>query len=102
MGSQNKHDGKHWFVLHFIRPTITARPQTYIDTFNRDTARVELFAPTIKPAQIVDGQVVFKERLLTYHYVFVKAHSRMSKNSAPRKATDSVFWLTADQKNATA
>lgn len=72
MGSQNKHDGKHWFVLHFIRPTITARPQTYIDTFNRDIARVELFAPTIKPAQIVDGQVVFKERLLTYHYVFVK------------------------------
>lgn len=72
MEPQCNNDEKHWFVLHFIRPTITARPQTYIDTFNRDTARVELFAPTIKPAQIVDGQVVFKERLLTYHYVFVK------------------------------
>ncbi len=34
--------------------------------------RVELFAPVFRPAQIVNGKVVFREKLLTIYYVFVK------------------------------
>lgn len=47
-------------------------PQKDIDEYNKDRQRLELFAPIIRPAQIVNGKVVYKDRLLTYYYVFVK------------------------------
>lgn len=61
-----------WHVLHFIRKPGAPAPQKHIDDFNRDGARLELFAPLIRPAHMVNGRVVYRDRLLTYHYVFVK------------------------------
>jgi len=55
-----------------VRPTNFAKPQTYIDDFNMGSERVELFAPIIRIAEVVGGKVVFKEKLLTFYYVFVK------------------------------
>lgn len=62
---------KHWYVLHYIRRGGSASPQKAIDDFNRAKRKIELFAPVVRPASVVDGQVVYKEQLLTYFYVFV-------------------------------
>lgn len=68
----DKAEDKHWFILNFIHTATVAKPQSFIDAFNKDGKRVELFAPQIKSAQTVNGKVVFKEKSLTYHYVFVR------------------------------
>lgn len=65
-------DEKRWFVLNFIRRPGKQSPQKDIDDFNRDGQRLELFAPIIRPAKIIDGKVVYKDQLLTYFYVFAK------------------------------
>jgi len=72
MPNPRNHDEIHWFVLNFVRPSVSAKPQQYIDAFNRGTDRLELFAPTIRSAEVVDGKVVFKEKMLTFFYVFVR------------------------------
>lgn len=63
---------KRWFVLNFIRSVNKPTPQCYIDRFNGESPRVELFAPIIRPACLVNGKVVFRDKLLTYYYVFVR------------------------------
>ncbi len=63
---------KHWFVLNFIRKSGKPSPQDYIDDFNKTGQRIELFAPIIRLARIVEGKVAYKEQLLTFFYVFVK------------------------------
>lgn len=62
----------HWYVLNFVKQFGFSSPQTVVTLFNRGERRVELFAPTIKQASTVNGKVVFKEKPLTYHYVFVR------------------------------
>lgn len=59
-------------MLNFVKPTISAKPQQFVDEFNRCGQRVELFAPIVRPAQVINGKVVFKEKLLTFYYVFVR------------------------------
>lgn len=63
---------KRWHVLHFIRNAGSPSPQKHIDAFNKGGHSLELFAPIIRPAEIVNGKVVYKEKLLTYYYVFVR------------------------------
>ncbi len=65
-------DEKYWFVLNFIRRSGHPTPQKDIDNFNREEQRLELFAPIIRPAHMVNGKIVYKDRLLTYYYVFVR------------------------------
>lgn len=65
-------ENKHWFVLNYIKNTPSASPKRFIDAFNESEPRLELFAPMFRPAQVIDGKVVFKEKLLTYYYVFVR------------------------------
>ncbi len=65
-------DEKMWYVLHFINKSGKPSPQRYIDDFNRDGHDLELFAPIIRPAHVVNGKVKYFERLLTFYYVFVK------------------------------
>lgn len=65
---------KWWFVLNFIRPTISPKDSIHsaIDTFNSSSPRVELFAPKILHMEIKKGEVKACERPLTFHYVFVR------------------------------
>ena len=72
MGEQSEHTERHWHVLNFIRNLGRPSPRQHIDAFNRSGHALELFAPIIRPAVIVNGKVVFKEKLLTYYYVFVR------------------------------
>lgn len=68
---QNAED-KCWYVLNFINRTGKPSPQKDIDEYNKDGHHLELFAPIIRPVQIINGKVVYKDKLLTYYYVFVK------------------------------
>ncbi len=61
---------KMWYVLHFINKS--GKPQRYVDDFNREGHSLELFAPIIRLAHVVNGKVEYREKLLTYFYVFVK------------------------------
>lgn len=63
---------KKWYVLHFINKSGKPSPKNYIDSFNREGHDLELFAPIIRPAHVVNGKVRYFERLLTFYYVFVK------------------------------
>lgn len=63
---------KYWYVLNFISRSGIPFLQKEIDRFNGDRPSLELFAPVIHPAKIVNGTVVYTDRLLTYYYVFVK------------------------------
>lgn len=62
---------RKWYVLHFINKSGKPTPQKHIDDFNKEGYALELFAPVIRPAHIVNGKVEYKEKLLTYYYVFV-------------------------------
>lgn len=63
---------RSWHVLNYIRKAGRPSPQSEIEVFNRDGERLELFAPVIRPAHMVNGRVVYRDRLLTYYYIFVK------------------------------
>ncbi len=65
-------DEKKWYVLHFINKSGKPSPKNYIDNFNREGHDLELFAPIIRPAHVVNGKVKYFEKLLTFYYVFVK------------------------------
>lgn len=65
-------DEKKWFVLNYIRKAGRPSPQKEIESFNKEGSHLELFAPIIRPAHMVNGKVVYKDRLLTYYYIFVK------------------------------
>jgi len=65
-------DEKKWYVLHFVNKSGKLSPKNHIDKFNREGHDLELFAPIIRLAQVVNGKVKYFERLLTFYYVFVK------------------------------
>lgn len=65
-------EAPHWYVLNFVSPRAGAKPQPYIESFNKGDARLELFAPTVRMAEVSEGKVVFRERMLTFFYVFVR------------------------------
>ncbi len=47
-------------------------PKDLISGFNSRGHDLELFAPIIRQAHVVNGKVRYVERLLTYYYIFVK------------------------------
>ncbi len=65
---------RRWFVLNYIPPLPSAKPQRYVDDFNRDNpaGALELFAPKLRQARLVAGRVQYVEHNLTYHYLFVR------------------------------
>ncbi len=67
-----KKDEKLWYVLNFINRSGKPSPKIHIDSFNREGHDLELFAPIIRPAHVVNGRVRYFERLLTFFYVFVR------------------------------
>lgn len=60
---------KHWFVLNFVRQQGCASPTDAIAAFGRP---LELFAPTIKATVKVGEKIIFREKPLTFHYLFVR------------------------------
>lgn len=64
--------GKQWYVLNFVSRGGTARLHQVIDRFNQPQERVELFAPIMRRAVLAAGKVIFREKLLTYFYIFVR------------------------------
>lgn len=83
----------HWFVLHFIHKPGKPSPQKYIDNFNKEGHSLQLFAPIIRPANVVDGKVVFREKLLTYYYVFVNGSFSEVKDLCSQPNNDLSFLL---------
>lgn len=65
-------DERCWYVLNFISRSGIPFLQKEIDRFNGGSPSLELFAPVIRPARVVNGRVEYTDRLLTYYYVFVK------------------------------
>jgi len=63
---------KQWYVLKFISRSGKPSPKDRISGFNHRGHDLELFAPIIRPAHIVNGKVRYVERLLTFYYVFVR------------------------------
>lgn len=63
----------HWYVLNHIGSSRQSSAQKSVDKFNRSNApALELFAPTYVTREERDGQIKFREALLTFHYVFVR------------------------------
>jgi len=86
-------DEKKWYVLHFINKSGKPSPQSHIDNFNREGHDLELFAPIIRPAHVVNGKVKYFERLLTFYYVFVKGTFDDVKELCSRCDNDLSFML---------
>ncbi len=92
-------DEKQWYVLHFIHKSGKLSPQRYIDDFNREGHDLELFAPIIRPAHVVNGKVKYFERLLTFYYVFVKGTFDDVKELCSRCDNDLSFLLDRGSAN---
>lgn len=86
-------DEKMWYVLHFIPKSGKPSPQRYIDDFNREGHSLELFAPIIRLAHMVNGRVEYREKLLTYFYVFVKGSLNEIKELCSRLDNNLSFVL---------
>ncbi len=84
---------KMWYVLHFINKSGKPSPQRHIDDFNREGHSLELFAPIIRPAHVVNGKVRYFEKLLTFYYVFVKGAFDEVKELCSRQDNDLSFVL---------
>jgi len=86
-------DEKQWYVLCFISKSGKPSPQKHIDDFNREGHSLELFAPLIRLAHVVNGKVEYREKLLTYFYVFVKGAFDEIKDLCSRQDNDLSFVL---------
>ncbi len=62
---------RNWYVLNFFRQG-SSSPKKYIENFNKEGHAIELFAPIIRPATVVNGKIEYREKLLTFYYIFVK------------------------------
>ncbi len=64
---------KNWYVLNYVAPHTRWAPASAVDDFNKEQSeKIELFAPTIRHATVTGGKVIYKERPMTYHYVFAR------------------------------
>lgn len=86
-------DVRRWYVLHFISKPGKPSPKNFIDAFNKEGHSLELFAPIIRPAHVVNGRVVYNEKLLTYYYVFVNGYFNEVKELCSRPNNDLSFLL---------
>ncbi|MCM1139869.1 MAG: hypothetical protein NC453_14975 [Muribaculum sp.] len=91
-------EGKRWFVLNYLN-NINKRtsPQRIIDSFNSEGHDLELFAPMIRPARVVNGKVRAFEKLLTFYYVFVRGEFHDIKQLCIRP--DNSFSLMLDRSS---
>ena len=69
-------DTRYWFILnHIVKSTATCAKsaEKKIQRFNaRESASLELFAPTIVSVIETDGRNVLRNKPLIFHYIFVK------------------------------
>lgn len=95
----HKDDERKWYVLHFINRAGKPSPQKYIDNFNKEGHSLDLFAPIIRPAVVSKGKVIYKEKLLTFYYVFVKGSFEEVKELCSRRNNDLSFLLDRGSEN---
>lgn len=88
---------KQWFVLNFINKPGKPSPKVFLDDFNREGHDLELFAPIIRPAHIVNGKVRYVEKLLTFFYVFVRGSMKDVKTLCVRP--ENPFSLMLDRSS---
>ncbi len=91
-------DEKRWHVLNFINKKGKPSPKNIIDDYNSKGHDLELFAPVIRPAHIVNGKVRYVERLLTFFYIFVRGTSDEIKEICVRP--DNELSLMIDKGSA--
>ena len=89
---------RHWFVLNFVSKPGRPSPKAVIDSFNRQGHDLELFAPIIRPARVVNGRVRHVERLLTFFYVFVRGSLPEVKEVCMRPGNE--FSLLIDRSSS--
>lgn len=92
-------DERKWYVLHFINKSVKPTPKKHIDDFNKEGHSLELFAPIVRLAHIVDGKVEYKEKSLTYFYVFVNGAFDEVKELCGRPNNDLSFLLDRSSEN---
>lgn len=88
---------KNWYVLNYINYGQPS-PKKHIDSFNSEGHSVELFAPTIRPAKVVNGKIEYREKLLTYSYVFVRGTFNEVKKLCMRPSNN--LSLMVDRSSA--
>lgn len=91
-------DERRWYVLNFINKSGKPSPKDHIDKFNREGHNLELFAPIIRPAHVVNGKVRYVERLLTFYYVFVRGGFEDVKELCVQQ--DNEFSLLIDRSSS--
>lgn len=91
-------DTERWFVLNFIRKSQAkaSSAQETVARFNRETQRLELFAPTLVSSKTVNGKAQTVERPLTFHYVFVRG---LLEDVKALCRADNGFSLLIDQSS---
>ncbi|MCM1296090.1 MAG: hypothetical protein NC311_11160 [Muribaculaceae bacterium] len=92
-------DERKWYVLHFINKSGKPTPKRHIDDFNKEGHSLELFAPIVRMAHAVNGKVEYKEKSLTYYYVFVKGVFDEIKELCGRQGNDLSFLLDRGSAN---
>lgn len=95
MGLSEKHekDEKKWYVLNFISKPGKLSAKAIIDDYNRNGHALELFAPVVRAAHIVNGKVRYVENLLTFFYIFVKGTLEEVKEICVRSDNDLCLML---------
>ncbi len=90
---------KQWYVLHFINKSGNLSPKDLISGFNRRGHDLELFAPIIRPAHVINGKVRYVERLLTFYYIFVKGTLRDVKELCMQQDNELSLLLNRSSSN---
>ncbi len=88
---------RHWYVLYHI--SRKEKPNDLIENFNREGHNLELFAPIIRPAHIVNGKVRYVEKLLTFYYIFVKGEFEDIKELCVRRNNELSLMLDRSSTN---
>lgn len=103
MSEPQNNDMRCWHVLNYINKLGRPSPTREIDRFNNDGHRLELYAPIIRPAHMVNGKIVYRDRLLTYNYIFVKGSQEDVKKLCASETNDLSLMLnrSSDRRYAT-
>lgn len=99
MSEQQDNVKKYWHVLNFIKKLGRPSAQQEIDLFNKDGHSLQLYAPIIRPAHLVNGKIVYRDRLLTYNYIFVKGTQDDVKKLCARDGNGMSLLLNRGSSN---
>lgn len=83
---------RNWYVLNFFRQGPSSAKKCISD-FNKEGHHIELFAPIIRPAAVVNGKIEYREKLLTFYYIFVKGTLEEVKELCVRSTNNLSFLL---------